>query len=662
MNFTFSVCCLNQWALDFAGNTRRIRQSIFKAKQEGSRYRLGPELELSGYGCEDHFHEADTYAHSWECLAEILKSTAQDDAYRDIVCDIGMPVLFEKVRFNCRLVILNGRILLIRPKTVLADGGLHREPRWFTAWNHAERLRQYPLPEIITSATPLRQTSAPFGCPLLRFSTPSSDSLLLVGLETCEELWVTAPPHVAYARAGADVVMNASASHHELRKLGSRVRLVQSASAKKLAYAYANLVGCDSGRACYDGGAIVAVCGSVVCLGSCFGLDEVQTTTVTINIQDVRKSRKSDAVQVTEEVEILDVNFNLFASLAEVVKLPSPITRLSSPEEEIALGPALWLWDILRRSGSGGFFLCLSGGLDSSSVACIVFSMCQQVYRAISAGNETVLSDCRNILSDALFRPQSPHELCSRVLTTCYMSSSNSSTETRNRAADLAEALGSHHLEARDLNFSVKYDCSSADVNPIGSISKQDLRRFIKFASTHLLIDSENQEDLTGAASRRDMLQKTLLEILAAPPSAELRPLNGAAMYQTDEQEMGLTYPQLSQLGRLRLSGGRACGPREMLANLLQQVDSSAAYDIGDGDSDISIARKLCERVKLFFRKYSANRHKATVLPPAYHTESYSADDNRFDLRPFLYPVDWTHQFASMDRLVEEWEAAHPPS
>ncbi|BHF63543.1 Glutamine-dependent NAD(+) synthetase [Sparganum proliferum] len=748
LNFTFSVCCLNQWALDFAGNTRRIRQSILKAKQEGSRYRLGPELELSGYGCEDHFHEADTYAHSWECLAEILKSTVQEVAYRDIVCDIGMPVRFENARFNCRLVILNGRILLIRPKTVLADGGLHREPRWFTAWNHAEKLRQYPLPEIITSATPLRQTSAPFGCPLLRFSTPSSDSLLLIGLVTCEELWVTAPPHVAYARAGADVVMNASASHHELRKLDSRVRLVQSASAKKLAYAYANLVGCDAGRACYDGGAIVAVCGSVVCLSSCFGLDEVQTTTVIINIQEVRSSRKSDAVQVSEEVEILDVNFNLFNSLAEVVQLPSPITHLPSPEEEIALGPALWLWDILRRSGSGGFFLCLSGGLDSSSVACIVFSMCQQVYRAISAGNETVLSDCRKILNDALFRPQSPHELCSRVLTTCYMSSSNSSTETRNRAADLAEALGCRHLEVsinhaveaflsatlQGLNESgwplfeseggtptedlalqnlqarsrlvlsyltaqllpwskrhkafnssssniarpplvlssanldeclsgylTKYDCSSADVNPIGSISKQDLRRFIKFASTHLLIDSENQEDLTGAASRRNMLQKTLLEILAAPPSAELRPLNGAATYQTDEQEMGLSYSQLSQLGRLRLSGGRACGPREMLANLLQQVDSSAAYDFGDGDSDISIARKLCERVKLFFRKYSANRHKATVLPPAYHTESYSADDNRFDLRPFLYPVDWTHQFASMDRLVEEWEAAHPP-
>ncbi|VDM00213.1 unnamed protein product [Schistocephalus solidus] len=446
MNFTFSICCLNQWALDFAGNTQRIRQSLLNAKQEGSRYRLGPELELSSYGCEDHFHEADTYTHSWECLAEILKSTAQDAAYRDIVCDTGMPVLFENVRFNCRLIILNGSILLIRPKTVLADGGLHREPRWFTAWNHANKLRQYLLPEIITTVTPLKQKFAPFGCPLLRFSTCSSDSLLL-GLETCEELWVSVPPHVAYAQASVDIVMNASASHHELRKLENRVRLVQSASTKGLAYAFTNLVGCDGGRACYDGGAIVAVNGSVICLGSRFGLDEVQTTTVTINIQDLRKLKKADAPHLTEEIQILDIDFNLFAHVTGVVPPPHPLTPFHSPEEEIALGPALWLWDILRRSGSGGFFLCLSGGLDSASVACIVFSMCQQVYKKISTGNEAVLSNCRKILNDPLFRPESPHELCSRLFSTCYMPSSNSSTETRNRAADLAEALGTRHLE-----------------------------------------------------------------------------------------------------------------------------------------------------------------------------------------------------------------------
>ncbi|VDN08747.1 unnamed protein product [Dibothriocephalus latus] len=65
------------------------------------------------------------------------------------------------------------------------------------------------------------------------------------------------------------------------------------------------------------------------------------------------------------------------------------------------------------------------------------------------------------------------------------------------------------------------------------------------------------------------------------------------------------------------------------MAKLLQQLPSSSLDGVDCADGDTSVARKLCDRVKLFFRKYSANRHKATVLPPSYHTESYSADDNR---------------------------------
>ena len=56
------------------------------------------------------------------------------------------------------------------------------------------------------------------------------------------------------------------------------------------------------------------------------------------------------------------------------------------PEEEIAKGPACWLWDYLRRSGQGGFFLPLSGGVDSSSVAIIVFSMCRMVVDTVQRG------------------------------------------------------------------------------------------------------------------------------------------------------------------------------------------------------------------------------------------------------------------------------------
>ncbi len=63
-------------------------QGIREAKAQGASYRLGPELEICGYGCNDHFYESDTFHHAFEALALLLQS---DDA-RDIVCDIGMYV------------------------------------------------------------------------------------------------------------------------------------------------------------------------------------------------------------------------------------------------------------------------------------------------------------------------------------------------------------------------------------------------------------------------------------------------------------------------------------------------------------------------------------------------------------------------------------------
>lgn len=43
-----------------------------------------------------------------------------------------------------------------------------------------------------------------------------------------------------------------------------------------------------------------------------------------------------------------------------------------------------------------------------------------------------------------------------------------------------------------------------------------------------------------------------------------------------------------------------------------------------------------------------------TVLTPSYHAESYSPEDNRFDLRQFLYNARWPYQFRKMDELVQE--------
>ena len=61
---------------------------------------------------------------------------------------------------------------------------------------------------------------------------------------------------------------------------------------------------------------------------------------------------------------------------------------------------------------------------------------------------------------------------------------------------------------------------------------------------------------------------------------------------------------------------------------------------------------QIAEKVKFFFKHYSINRHKLTTLTPSYHAENYSPDDNRFDLRQFLYNTAWSWQFAAIDLEV----------
>jgi NAD+ synthase (glutamine-hydrolysing) len=59
------------------------------AKEQGACFRLGPELEISGYGCNDHFLELDTMLHSLQILAALLVAPE----CQDILGDVGMPII-----------------------------------------------------------------------------------------------------------------------------------------------------------------------------------------------------------------------------------------------------------------------------------------------------------------------------------------------------------------------------------------------------------------------------------------------------------------------------------------------------------------------------------------------------------------------------------------
>ena len=701
---TVSTCSLNQWALDFDGNRDRILQSIDEAKAAGSTIRVGPELEIPGYGCYDHFLESDTELHSWQVLAEILAGAATEG----IVCDVGMPVTYKHVLYNCRVILLNRHVLAIRPKMWLANDGNYREMRWFTPWNRPHEIEEYALPACVRAVSD--QTHVPFGDALLC----ASDTTL--GVELCEELFTPQSPHIGMALEGAEIIMNASGSHHELRKLHRRVQLIQEATLKLGGvYLYANQRGCDGDRLYYDGCALIAVNGSIVAQGAQFGLADVEVVSATVDLADVRAHRasKSRGMQAAYTnagcfgmrqggPPRIDVPMPLSQDAAACGDVAVDALRTTpridvhyhTPEEEIALGPACWLWDYLRRSRTQGFLLPLSGGIDSCATAVIVHSMCRLVHAACVAGNAQVITDVQRIAGEpAPWTPATPAALAQRLFVTCYMGTTNSSAETRARARELAAAIGSYHYDfdidsvvsattslfvavtgktphfrvhggsnAENLalqniqarlrmllsylfaqlalwsqgraggllvlgsanvdeslrGYLTKYDCSSADLNPIGSVSKTDLKRFIAYAQTAF--------DLP-----------VLARFLAAPPTAELEPIT-AEYTQSDEADMGVTYAELSIFGRLRKLA--KCGPYSMFVKLLPEW------------MPVLSPEDIAGKVKHFFFEYARNRHKMTTLTPAYHAESYSPDDNRFDLRPFLYPAQFPFQFRKIYELV----------
>lgn len=130
-----------------------------------------------------------------------------------------------------------------------------------------------------------------------------------------------------------------------------------------------------------------------------------------------------------------------------------------------------------------------------------------------------------------------------------------------------------------------KYDCSSADVNPIGSIDKADLRRLI-----------------TWAANTWDM--PILHDFVEAVPTAELEPITETHV-QSDEADMGFTYAELTAFGKLRKVN--KFGPFGCFRRLLEDWSVDRPEKEGD-DAPRMTPREIATKTKSFFHYYQINR------------------------------------------------------
>jgi NAD+ synthase (glutamine-hydrolysing) len=206
------------YVADPAANRAAIEQAL--AQVRDSDIVVMGELCLSGYTCGELFLQRTLLD---ACLHE-LRRLAESVGQQLVV--VGLPLDVQGRLFNTAAVLCNGQILGLVPKQFLPTYGEFYEARWF----HSGRMAS--VREWVVEGLGV----VPFGTDLL-----FTCGMATVGIEICEDLWVPIPPSSHQAIAGANVLLNLSASNETIGKAAYRQQLVAMQSGRCIAaYAYAS--------------------------------------------------------------------------------------------------------------------------------------------------------------------------------------------------------------------------------------------------------------------------------------------------------------------------------------------------------------------------------------------------------------------------------------
>lgn len=210
---------------DPAYNTEEILKIIDETEKKGASILVFSELTISGYTCGDLFLQQPLLTECKNQLLRIVKATEN----KSMLVVVGCPIVIKQKLYNCAVVISDGSILGIVPKTHLPNYSEFYELRHFTSGEGLEE-DLWVGEEFGYVNVAVNQL---FKCKEI----PE----LVVACEICEDLWVPLPPSTYHAMAGATVICNPSASVETTTKESYRRSLVSNQSARLLAaYIYAD--------------------------------------------------------------------------------------------------------------------------------------------------------------------------------------------------------------------------------------------------------------------------------------------------------------------------------------------------------------------------------------------------------------------------------------
>ncbi|MDD3366591.1 MAG: NAD(+) synthase [Sphaerochaetaceae bacterium] len=182
-----------------------------------------PELGLTAYTCGDLFLQPTLLNSAVAALTQVVEASA----HLQVIAIVGLPLLWRGKLYNCGVVVHQGAILGVVPKTHLPNYQEYYEKRWFTPAPSSKGLIE------------ILGCKCPFGTDIIFCSSQVEN--FTFAIEICEDASSLTPPSTRHAQAGAFIIANLSASNELVGKAAYREQLVKGRSSALIsAYLYAN--------------------------------------------------------------------------------------------------------------------------------------------------------------------------------------------------------------------------------------------------------------------------------------------------------------------------------------------------------------------------------------------------------------------------------------
>lgn len=237
---------------DVDANIAEICRLAEDAERQEVSIAVFPELSVTGYTCADLFGQQLLIGKAEEGIKQ-LKSFSRG---KKLTMVVGVPVRVAGNLYNCAAVIHNGKLSGLVPKIHLPGYNEFYESRWFSSGADflygTERATAQVYDDAKNCSSPAAGAEIVYAganvnvFPNLLFNVGRST----FAIEICEDLWTPVPPSSHHALAGAEIILNLSASNEVLMKHKYRHELISQQSARTVsAYVYSS---CGYGESTQD--------------------------------------------------------------------------------------------------------------------------------------------------------------------------------------------------------------------------------------------------------------------------------------------------------------------------------------------------------------------------------------------------------------------------